>query len=178
MLKTIVVFLLASSMAVSAADPATASANGSVPSDVSIKQLLAVTEAHKLVERMMSQMDMLMQNALREATKGQPPSPEAQKIVDRNRAEMVAIMRDELAWDKLEPMYIQIYQKSLTQEEVTGMVAFYQTSLGQAVIKKMPVIVQNTMAEMQKKMGPMMQRMQQKQQELVAQIASEKNQKH
>ena len=39
----------------------------------------------------------------------------------------------------------------------------------------MPVIVQNTMGEMQKKMGPMMQ---QKRQELVPQIATEKNQRH
>ena len=95
-------------------------------------------------------------------------------MIDQSRNEMMAILRDELAWDKLEPMYIQIYQQSLTQEEVSGMVAFYKTPLGQAVIKKMPGVMQTTMSEMQKRMGPLLRRMQQKQRELMAQIQADK----
>lgn len=174
MLKITVIFLLAGCIALTAADQSAAPAHGNVPSAGSIKELLAVTEAHKLVDGTMSQMEALMQNAFRDATKGQPPSPETQKMVDQSRSEMMAIMRDELAWDKLEPIYIQIYEQSLTQEEVNGMVAFYKTPLGRAVIKKMPVVVQTTMTEMQKRMGPMMQRMQQKQRELLTQIETDK----
>lgn len=176
MRKTILILFLAGATILNAAD--NAGLGGGTPSEASIRELLVVTDARKLVDGMMAQMDMLMQNAAHEATKGEPISPNAQKMMDRGRGEMVSIMRDELSWDKLEPMYIQIYQKSLTQEEVTGMVAFYKTPLGQAVIKKMPVVVQNTMAEMQKKVGPIMQRVQQKQQELVAQIQAENKSRH
>lgn len=174
MLKITVFFFLASGMALTAADQSATPANGNAPSAASIKELLAVTEAHKLVDSTMSQMEALMQNTFRDVSKGQPPSPESQKMIDQSRNEMMAILRDELAWDKLEPMYIQIYQQSLTQEEVSGMVAFYKTPLGQAVIKKMPGVMQTTMSEMQKRMGPMMRRMQQKQRELMAQIQADK----
>jgi hypothetical protein len=29
-------------------------------------------------------------------------------------------MREEMTWDKLRPLYVQIYQKSFTQEEIDG----------------------------------------------------------
>jgi hypothetical protein len=38
------------------------------------------------------------------------------------------------------------------------------------MINKMPLVMQNTMAEMQTMLAPMMQRLQQSQQQLVAQI--------
>ncbi len=45
------------------------------------------------------------------------------------------------------------------------------------MINKMPMVMQNTMAEMQTMMGPMMQRLQQSQAELVAEIKTKANPK-
>lgn len=71
-------------------------------------------------------------------------------------------------------MYLRIYRKSLSQSEVDGMVAFYETPAGKAVINKLPVIMQNTMAEVGQMMGPMMQRAEQMQKELMAEAQKEK----
>ena len=57
-------------------------------------------------------------------------------------------------------MYLRIYQDSLNQAEVDGMIAFYKTPAGQAVIKKLPVLVQKVMAELPVIMGPVMQKIQ------------------
>lgn len=57
------------------------------------------------------------------------------------------------------------------------MIAFYKTPVGQTVIHKMPLIMQNTMTEMQTMIGPMMQRMQRSQEDLARQIQAEKNKK-
>jgi hypothetical protein len=45
---------------------------------------------------------------------------------------------------------------------------FYKSSTGQALLTKMPVVMQNTMNEMQQMMQPMMQRIGRMQQEVVA----------
>lgn len=50
---------------------------------------------------------------------------------------------------------------------------FYKTPAGRAMINKMPVVMQETMAEVQKVMAPMMQQLQRTQQELAAQIQAE-----
>ena len=54
------------------------------------------------------------------------------------------------------------------------MIAFYKTPAGQAVITKMPLILQNTMAEVGQMAGPMMERAQRMQKELIAQMQAER----
>lgn len=170
MFKRIALILTVSCLSLQAAD--------TVPDEASVKELLAVTQAQKLIEGMLPQMDGMMQNAMQQALKGQEISPDAQKMMDKNRAESMATMKEELAWSKLEPLYVRIYQKSLSQEEVSGMLAFYKSPVGQAMINKMPAILQNTMAELQTMVAPTMQRLQKSQQDLVAQIQAQSKPKN
>ena len=147
------------------------------PTEASIKQLLEVAQAHKLVDSVMMQMDNLMQQTIAQATKGQKISPKIQEDIDQRRAELLVMMKELLDWKKLEPMYVRIYQKTFTQPEVDGMIAFYKTPAGQAVMSKMPAAMQNTIDEMQSAMGPVMQKMQQMQQDVVAKIKAENKNK-
>lgn len=146
---------------------------GNPPSEASIKQLLETAQARKLLDSVMAQMDGFMKQAIQQATQGQKIPPKVQKDIDKRQAETMAVLKETLDWNKLEPMYLRIYQKSFTQQEVDGMIAFYKTPAGQAVINKMPAVMQNTMDEMQQMMGPMMQRIQRMQQEVVAELKAE-----
>ena len=64
-----------------------------------------------------------------------------------------------MQWSALEPRFIEIYQASFTQAEVDGMLAFYRSPAGQAVIAKMPGAMQRTMVVMQELMNGMMPRL-------------------
>ena len=145
------------------------------PSEASIKQLLEAGQAHKMVDAMFAQMDAFMKQTMQQAAQGQQLSPKIQKDIEKRHNETMASVKELLDWNKLEPMYVRVYQKSFTQQEVDGMIAFYKTPTGQAVLNKMPVVLQNTMAEVQQMMQPMIQRMQRMQQEVVAEIQAEKN---
>jgi len=147
------------------------------PSDASIKELLEVAQARKLLDTLMSQMDTIMKNAMQTATQGQPVPPDVQKIFDRCCADVVSTMQEQFTWDKLEPMYIRIYKKSLSQQEVDGMIAFYRTPTGQAVLTKMPAIMENSMNEVMQMMGPMMQRIERMQRDVIAEIQAKKTKK-
>ena len=157
---------------VDAADNPSASPS-TAPTEASIKQLLEVAQAHKLVDSVIAQMDSLMQQTIAQVTKGQQIPAKVQKDIDQRRSEMLAMMKDLLDWKKLEPMYVRIYQKTFSQEEVDGMIAFYKTPAGQAVMSKMPAAMQNTMDEMQQMMGPVMQKMQQMQRDVVGELKAE-----
>ena len=122
--------------------------------------MLALSEAQKLADNVIGQVDKMMHASMNQVVGGKQLSPEQQKIVDGMQAKMIGILKDEMSWDKLEPMYIRVYQQSFTQEEVDGIVAFYKTPAGQAMVKKLPLVVQNSMKEMQGRMGPMMQKIQ------------------
>jgi uncharacterized protein len=174
MLKRILFLLLFSSGAIAVAFAVDPAANNNPPSDATIKQLMEVTNVHKLLDNMTAQMDGFITQTMQQATKGQNVSPKVQKNIDRGHAEMMATMKEILSWEKMEPMYTRVYQKSFTQGEVDGMIAFYKTPTGQAVLNKMPVVLQNTMAEMQQMMQPMIQRVQQMQQQVIAEMKEEK----
>jgi hypothetical protein len=125
----------------------------------------------------MTQMDTMLQQTMKQATQGRKIPPKVQKDIDKRQAEMMAMLKEMLDWKKLEPMYTRVYQKSFTQQEVDGMIAFYRTPAGQAVINKMPLVMQNTMNEMQEMMGPAIQKMQKMQEEVIAELKAEEGKK-
>jgi hypothetical protein len=179
MLKRIFLILTLCGSAVYGANEPSAAASpaGNPPSEESIKQLLELTQAQKLIDSVMAQMDELMKQTIAQATRGQEVPPKVQKEIDQRQAEVVGLMKELLDWKKLEPMYVRIYQKTFSQQEVDGMIAFHKTPIGQALIAKMPAVMQNTMNEMQQMMGPVMQKMQRMQQEVVAQMKAESQKK-
>src|SRR5258706_5957012 len=94
-------------------------------SEQSIRQLLTVTETRKLLDNVLGQIDSMMKGAFQQALQGRMPSPREQEIIDRMLARSAALTREEMSWEKLEPVYLRIYRDSLTQDEVDGMIAFY-----------------------------------------------------
>ncbi len=165
MLKRILLILAAGCLSLQAAD--------TPPSEASVKELLTLTQVSKLMDSMSPQIDAMMQNGVREALKGQTLTPETQAKFDRNRSEALSSLKDELSWSKLEPIYLRTYQKTFTQDEINGMIAFYKTPTGQAMINKMPGTLQTTMTEIQSAMAPTMQKLQRMQQEFLQQVMAE-----
>ena len=134
-------------------------ANDAPPSEASIQELLQVTNVRQLLDQMKGQMDGIMANAMQAAQKGQTLTPERQAILDRMRQKMAAAVGESLNWDTLMPIYVRTYQASLTQDELDGILNFYQSPAGQAYTKKMPLIMQNVMGEMQAMMKPLQQKL-------------------
>ncbi len=158
--NVLIVFLFCSTSAMAA--PA---------SESSIKQLLAVTQAKKLVDGMSVQLDSMMSNTIRQALAGKTPTARQQKAIENMKNRTVALIHGELEWEKLEPMYIRLYKESFTEEEVAGMLSFYKTPAGQAVIYKMPVLMQKTMENMQKMTERITPEMQKIQESFVAEMS-------
>jgi len=170
MIKRILLTLALCASVSYGAENSSPGASSNPPSEASIKQLLEVAQAQKLIDSVMTQMTGLMDQTIQQATHGQDIPPKVQKDIDKQQAEVIAFMKELLDWNKLEPMYVRIYQKTFTQPEVDGMIAFYETPAGQAVISKMPAAMQNTLNEVQQMMAPVMQKMQRMQQDVVAEM--------
>ena len=137
--------------------PPAPAADNSRPSEESVKTLLEVSEVRKTVDSMMSNMDSMMKSSIQNSLQGKTLTADQQRICDAAVAKMEAQVRQDLAWESLEPIYIRIYRDSLTQSDVDGITAFYKSPAGQATIKKMPLLMQNTMKEVQARMPALME---------------------
>ena len=131
------------------------------PSDESIQQLLDVMQSKRLLDNMTSQLNGMMLKSAEQANNGAPLAAEEKKIVNRGIEQLADLVKQQLAWPQLEPMMLDIYRKTFTQKEVDDLVAFYKSPSGQAVIQKMPQVMQQSMAMTQAKMQTMLPQMQQ-----------------
>jgi hypothetical protein len=100
-----------------------------------------------------------MRRSMDSAMQGQQLSPEQRQVADAAAVRFMQVMREELTWDKLRPLYVRIYQESFSQQEIDGLIAFYESPAGIAYVEKMPAVMQKSMSVMQSRMASMMERL-------------------
>jgi uncharacterized protein len=129
----------------------------------SIETLLTVSKSESTVELMYGNIEQIMkqsmQQGMEQELKGKPPSLEQQRMLDSMPAKFSAMVREEMSWAKLKPMYLQIYSETFEQADIDGLITFYSSPTGQAFINKMPEVMQKSMAVTQAQMKIMMPKM-------------------
>lgn len=139
---------------------ASAVCHAAQPTAESIDALLKITKVESLLDTIYGQMENMMRQGMAQAVAGKPLSKEQQRVLDTAPRQFAGVMRSELSWASLKPMYVDIYRATFTQEEVNGMIAFYRTPAGAAMIDKMPVVLQKSNAAMQNRLPSLVQKMQ------------------
>ncbi|HTU64848.1 MAG TPA: DUF2059 domain-containing protein [Steroidobacteraceae bacterium] len=131
-------------------------------SEASIRELMKVTDAKQLLDASYAQMDGILGQAMKQATGDAPPTAKQQVLIDEFKSKTVELMRKEMSWEKLEPAYLELYAKTFSQSEIDGMLAFYKSEPGRAVLAKMPQLMANmsqTMMTLMQSFLPAMQKL-------------------
>jgi uncharacterized protein len=133
-------------------------ANDAPPSDASILELTTLSRSQEVFKGMKPQMDAMISSSIKEASQGQTITPERQAVLDRMREKIVAAYDEAYNGQAMQMVMVRVYQATYTQDDVDGLIAFYKTPAGQALINKSPLMMQNMMDEMRALMRPMIQR--------------------
>jgi hypothetical protein len=83
-----------------------------------------------------------------------------QNQVMEMQKEMFDLIEQQLGWKTLEPMYVDIYAKNFTNQQIDDLIAFYKTPTGQAYISKVPEITNEAMQATMTKMNSLQPQMQ------------------
>ena len=134
-------------------------AHAAMPSDASVDRLLEVMRAQQNFEGMLRNLEPMMHQGMAAAMQGRTPTPEQQRAMDNTAASFAKVMREEFSWEAMRALQAQIYRETFTQEEIDGLIAFYESPIGQAFVDKMPIAMQKSMSLMQARIGPMIARM-------------------
>ena len=130
------------------------------PSDQSIEQMMKVAHIQAMLDQMLTQMDAGMQQGMQQALKGKDPTPAQRAKMAEFQKKLSAMMKDELSFAKTKDIYVQVYRETFTQEEINGIIAFYSSPAGKAMVEKLPVAMQKAGTLMQARMGPIVEKMQ------------------
>lgn len=141
-----------------------APARAETPSAASLDRLLVVTQAEKLTDSVVQQVNATMRPMMEQALASRTMTAEQRARADQFMSSFVEkmnkIMADEMSWDRMKAMNLQIYGEAFTQQEVDDLIVFYESPTGKAFVEKMPLVMQKSMTLMQQRMAPMMERIQ------------------
>ncbi len=133
------------------------SARAAPASAESIERLMQVMQVQAQLETMYAQILPAMQSSMRQTLTAQLRSDQAARMLDAVQPRVNALVLEQMSWARLKPAFARIYAEAFSQEEVDGLIAFYQGPIGSALISKTPQLMQRSTQVMQERMGPMLQ---------------------
>jgi hypothetical protein len=107
-----------------------------------IEEMLRMTNASQMIGQVFEQMKAMEAAQL---SKMDIP-PDKRQAADQIQQKVIQLLQDALSWEKLKPKMIEIYASTFTEEEIDGILGFYKSPAGQAMLQKMPQLVQRSMA--------------------------------
>ena len=132
-------------------------AQAAPPSDEDIERLLRATRAQDMLDTILPQMEAMHQQQFQQLVGDAKLAPEQRADAERIQVRSSQIMRQTLSWEKMRPLYIDVYRKTFTSEEAKAISEFYESPPGKAVLDKTPLLMQNLMVSMQKVLMPMLE---------------------
>lgn len=135
-------------------------ASAAPPSQESIETLLTLTRSEQLIEKSRADMEKYMRSGVAMGLGGRQPDEREQRIIDKMVSESVAVMREALDWPSMRGFMAGLYVQQFSQEEVDGLIAFYRSPAGEALVNKMPLVMDASMANIQQRMAGVAPRLQ------------------
>lgn len=125
-------------------------------SDGDINRLLAASRAQTMLDAMLPQMEAMQAQQFAQLTASQTLTSEQKARVQRIQQRTSQTLREALSWAQIRPMYVELYKRSFSKEDVLAMAEFYESPAGQSLLDKTPLLMQNLMLAMQQKMTPLL----------------------
>ena len=160
MIKVILCMLLLSLSNVLYAAPAT--------KESAIK-LLEVMQSEKMMSQMSEMVPAMFDQYIERMSNShdQPLTAAEKQELKQISQDIIQLALNEFTWDKLKDDYATMYMETFSQEEIDGMIAFYQSPAGQSSLEKMPVVAAKSMQLTAEKMAAFMPQFQQEIKKLI-----------
>jgi hypothetical protein len=150
------------------------------PTDDSLRQLLQIMQARKIIQQAAAQIDATFTAMMNKQLEGKTLSPEDRQRIEDAKARLKEATQGMLTWEAMEPIYLKAYGDTFSQSEIDSLIAFYSSPAGQAIVAKLPLAMQNAMAATQQRMMTLLPKVQQIAKDTATQINSqhERDAKH
>jgi len=111
--------------------------------------------------QMSSQMTTRLKTMAAEQNARHTFTPAQQKLVDDYINQVQSITQGAVSWEKVKPVIVQVYSDTYTDQELDGILAFYHSPAGQALVAKSPQLMNKTMQLVQSQVSTVQPQLQQ-----------------
>ena len=111
-------------------------------STASVEKLLELTETSTMMDATYDQITSMFEGMSKQMGISEKERPAFNGYMKK----VSTLLKQEMGWDKLKEPMVEIYINRFTEEEIQGLIAFYQSDIGQTFVKKMPLVMQDSTA--------------------------------
>ncbi len=130
------------------------------------EELLDGMDMQQTIEKSFEMVKQMIPTQLKQMNVSENASSD--KFQDAMQKMMDLIMK-EISWEKLKDDYIAIYAETFTEEELSGLVTFYKSSIGRKLAEKQPELMKRSMQISQEQIMELMPKIQKLTQEMMEQ---------
>ncbi|MGI8988284.1 MAG: DUF2059 domain-containing protein [Bryobacteraceae bacterium] len=102
-----------------------------------IEEMLRLTKADQSQRQVWSQIKAMTAAQMEKAGVPRENQAEQSRTFD--------MLADRMSWERIKPAYIKLWDETFTAGEIAGIVDFYKTPAGQAMVEKMPIVTSKMM---------------------------------
>jgi hypothetical protein len=121
-----------------------------------VEEFLKLTQMERVLKESMDQTMQMIQSSVFQETFGAPKGARTDRATDEFQAKVTKLLMESFSYEKIKPEFVALYAETFSDEELDGILAFYRSAAGQAMVTKgltiMPkasAIAQRRMAEVQ-----------------------------
>ena len=118
-----------------------------------VEELIRLTKVNDLLNQMTDQMATRMRASAAQQSASHSFTPAQEKLINEYIDQVQSITRSAVSWEKIKPTLIQVYTETYTDQELDGIITFYRSPAGQAMIAKSPQLMNKTVQLVQSQMG-------------------------
>ena len=133
-------------------------AHAAEPATADVDRLMDVMRMQQELDAMWLQVEAMQAQMLDQLYQGELDA-EAKAEVRAEADRHTARMREALSWEKVQPVYREVYRQTFDATDVQAMIDFYSSPAGQRVLDKTPQLMANIATESQQLLVPLLQEM-------------------
>ena len=136
------------------------------------EQLFTLLRMDTMMDQLMSGVRRQLQQITGSMPGADQATPEQKKQITDFQQRVMDVVNQKIEWKALEPDFINLYASTYTEEELDGIVAFYQSPIGQKMIEKTPTLTAKSTQITQQKMSELQPVLNQMVQDFMKQMAA------
>jgi hypothetical protein len=113
-----------------------------------IQELLVIQEVDIYLKNVVKNSVEMTRNQMFAQAGENADNPLMIRLIDRSLEKFSAWMSEQYSWDIWEPYYIGLYEDLFTEEELVGILEFYRTDAGKALVRSFPEITRRAQEKM------------------------------
>jgi uncharacterized protein len=119
--------------------------------EAKIERILALTSSDFRIDQVFNQIKAMTSSLVIAGA-----TPEQRAKAQEVQGKILDLVKDRMSSNKLLPQYVKIYTETFSDDEINGILTFYESPAGRAMLERTPVLMSKVMAAVQAQMGDLM----------------------